>query len=270
MSDLAATILLETPDLEIRDVRCRSCRSGWSDPELGERWAVVLVRRGCFRRRANGREAVAEPAVVYVQRPDDEQQIAHPGDGGDVCTSISFSDQLASTLLGARGHASDEVVFTSAEVDLAHRFLLRAARAEDPFELSERATLLLWRIVQEGATVRTRAVRPGTAAMRKHAVDQVRQLLALRPTLGLIELANVVAISPHHLSRIFSAATGESISRFRNRVRVRIAVELLTDGESNLARLAAELGFADHAHLTRTVRRETGTTPSALRRALAA
>jgi AraC-like DNA-binding protein len=52
------------------------------------------------------------------------------------------------------------------------------------------------------------------------------------------------------------------------RLRVRAALERLAGGERQLARLAADLGFADQAHLTRAVRAETGATPSALRGAL--
>ena len=53
------------------------------------------------------------------------------------------------------------------------------------------------------------------------------------------------------------------------RLRVRAALERLSGGERDLARLAAELGFADQSHLCRVVRAETGGTPSALRRAFA-
>jgi AraC-like DNA-binding protein len=48
-------------------------------------------------------------------------------------------------------------------------------------------------------------------------------------------------------------------------VRVRNAIERIADGEQSLARLAADPGFADHAHLTRAVKRETGAPPSRLR-----
>jgi AraC-like DNA-binding protein len=53
------------------------------------------------------------------------------------------------------------------------------------------------------------------------------------------------------------------------RLRVRAALERLAGGERSLARLAADLGFADQSHLCRVIRSETGHTPSALRRALA-
>jgi AraC-like DNA-binding protein len=67
---------------------------------------------------------------------------------------------------------------------------------------------------------------------------------------------------------MFKQRTGTSVSRYRNLIRVREALARLSDGHDDLALLAAELGFADHAHLTRTVGTLTGSTPSALRRAM--
>ncbi|WP_372518087.1 helix-turn-helix domain-containing protein [Solirubrobacter ginsenosidimutans] len=49
-------------------------------------------------------------------------------------------------------------------------------------------------------------------------------------------------------------------------LRVRAALERLSGGEQDLARLAADAGFADHAHLTREMRALLGLTPSALKR----
>ena len=79
----------------------------------------------------------------------------------------------------------------------------------------------------------------------------------------------MLAVSPHHLSRIFRAGTGHTISRHRMRLRTRSALERLAAGEQNLARLAAELGFADQSHLVRVTSAELGRTPSALRALLA-
>jgi AraC-like DNA-binding protein len=50
---------------------------------------------------------------------------------------------------------------------------------------------------------------------------------------------------------------------------MRAAMERIAGGERDLARMAADLGFADQSHLCRVVRAETGTTPAALRAALA-
>jgi AraC-like DNA-binding protein len=50
---------------------------------------------------------------------------------------------------------------------------------------------------------------------------------------------------------------------------MRAALGRLADGEPDIARLATELGFADQSHFSRSIRIETGQTPSALRRLLA-
>jgi transcriptional regulator GlxA family with amidase domain len=101
-------------------------------------------------------------------------------------------------------------------------------------------------------------------------VAGARELLAADPDRSLPALARALAVSPHHLSRVFHSAPGHTISRHRMRLRTRSALEHLADGEDDLARLAAQLGFADQRHLARVVRRETGRPPSALRRVLGA
>lgn len=110
--------------------------------------------------------------------------------------------------------------------------------------------------------------RPGTALLRRRLVADTRERLAAAPWRTLADVAGELAVSPHHLSRVFSAATGVSLTRYRNRVRVRLVLERLAAGETSLAGLAADLGFADHAHLVRTVRTQTGSTPSEPRRVL--
>jgi AraC-like DNA-binding protein len=107
--------------------------------------------------------------------------------------------------------------------------------------------------------------RPSTVLTRRRVVDETREALSEDPKADLVELARRVAVSPHHLSRVFKAETGETISRYRNRLRIRLALERLAEGEPRLARLAADLGFADQAHLARVVRQELGVTPSLLR-----
>jgi AraC-like DNA-binding protein len=260
--------LVAADGLIVSDVRCSSCRSTWSQPEEATHHALVLVRRGCFRLRGAGRELLADAACVYFERPGEAYEVAHPHEGGDTCTQIVVADELLAAVTGdARLPARP--AFTSSELDLEHRLLLaQAERGDDELELAERALELVASILGDDHGHRKRARRAATARTRRRAVDDVREALAVSPAAGLLDLARTVTVSPHHLSRIFRAETGETISRYRNRVRVRVALERLADGEHRLTRLAAELGFADHAHLTRVVRAETGATPSALRAAL--
>jgi AraC-like DNA-binding protein len=119
------------------------------------------------------------------------------------------------------------------------------------------------------APKRVGAGRPSTVHARERVAGNAREALAADPALGLVELARTVAVSPHHLSRVFRDEVGVSITTYRRRLRVRAALERLAGGERNLARLAADAGFSDHAHLTREMRALLGTTPSALQREIA-
>jgi AraC-like DNA-binding protein len=135
--------------------------------------------------------------------------------------------------------------------------------------LAERALELTARALETRDPARVASGRPTTARARRALADGAREALAADPRRSLPDLARLLATSPHHLSRIFRAHTGASIARHRMRLRTRAALERLAGGDADLARIAAELGFADQPHMTRVVRAETGTTPGALRAALA-
>ena len=267
---LRRRVLLDEGGLRLEDVRCASHRAGWSSPEPCNGSGVVFVRRGCFRRRVEGVEALLDPAVVYFESPGHEQQVAHPHDGGDACTVFALTPEAAAALWGGEPELPSEPLFSDAALDLQHRRLLALAGATDTFEVAERAVLMLARILECANPARVACGRPSTIAGRRRGVEGTRELLASKPRLGLFELARSAAMSPHHLSRIFAESTGSSISRYRNRVRVRVALDRIADGERSLAQLAAELGFADQAHLTRVVRSEVGQAPSRLRAELMA
>ena len=130
---------------------------------------------------------------------------------------------------------------------------------------------LVGRLLTTPPPTQRAASRATTAAARRTLVDAARELLAADPgTLGLRQVAQRLGCSPYHLSRVFRRQAGMTLTRYRNRIRVHIALDAIEAGNTNLADLAAELGFADHAHLTRTVRGECGHTPQALRQLLAA
>jgi AraC-like DNA-binding protein len=138
----------------------------------------------------------------------------------------------------------------------------------DTHEILERAIALTARALEQADPRRVSAGRPTTMRARRAVADGAREILAETPERSLPDLARELAVSPHHLSRVFAASTGCTVSRHRMRLRARSALERLAGGEQDLARLAAELGFADQSHLCRVLRSETGHTPSALRHIL--
>jgi AraC-like DNA-binding protein len=262
---LAKRTVVAGDGFTVVDVRCGCGRSGWSPTEISPSYGLVFVRSGCFRREADGVETLLDANAVYFDAPGREQRIAHPGDGGDRCTWIELSTELMQSLLGEVPRLPLTSLFTSPYEDLAHRRLLAC---HDALEAEELVVTLSAAVLGRIPLAHVAAARSATTAARRRIVDEARELLTEDPRISLVELARRVAVSPHHLSRVFAAETGETISRYRNRLRARVALEGIADGEPSLARLAAELGFADHAHLTRVVRGEAGVPPSRLRHLL--
>jgi AraC-like DNA-binding protein len=262
--------LLERDGITIDDVACRHRRGRGQETEPARGHVLVFVRRGCFVREARGNKAVLDPTVGYCMRPGDEQRYDHPHDQGDDCTAIGMSDELVASLWGGDLSVPAEPLDIGPQVDLEHRLLLVAAsRRDDRDELVERAISLAAAAFELIDAERVRSGRPATAHAHAAIADGAREVLAADPAFSLLELARHLAISPHHLSRIFKAQTGHSLARHRMRLRARSALERLAAGEADLARLAAELGFADQSHLSRVLRAETGCTPGALRAAVA-
>jgi AraC-like DNA-binding protein len=267
---IARQRLLEADGIAIDDVACRHRPGRGAAVEHCTGHILVLVRRGCFVRDAAGKTVFLDPTVAYFQRPGDEQRYDHPHDGGDDCTALELSERLVASLWGGDPELPAEPVPVSPVVDLEHRRLLAVARrGGDRDELVERAVGVAAGALDAIDRERVSSGRPGTERARRAIVDGARQMLAADPGRSLQELARDLAVSPHHLSRVFRTTTGHTIARHRMRLRARAALERLAAGDRDLARLAAELGFADQSHLTRVVRAETGETPGALRAAIA-
>lgn len=262
--------VLDRDGLRIADVACRHRAGRGEDGEWIADHGLVLVRRGCFVRSVEGVETLFDSTVAYCANPGDEQRYDHPNDDGDDCTHIAFSDELASSLWGGEPRLPRTPLAVTPQVDLQHRLLVGAARSgADPDVLAERSVTLAADLLSQTDERRVASGRPATERARRALADGVREILAEDPSVSLPALAQALATSPHHLSRTFRTVTGHTISRHRMRLRVRAALERLSAGERDLARLAADVGFADQSHLWRVVRDETGETPSALRNLLA-
>jgi AraC family transcriptional regulator len=71
-------------------------------------------------------------------------------------------------------------------------------------------------------------------------------------------LAKIAGRSPFHFTRVFTRSVGVSPHRYIVHLRLQRAIELVRDGRSGLAEIAARTGFADQSHLSRWVRRVQG------------
>jgi len=263
------TRLAEGRGFAVDDVSIRVEATSWSKPETNREYCLVFVRRGTFKLRLRNWEVLADPSVAYVTHPGDDQRIAHKVGAEDRCTAVRLSWPVLADVVRGEHRPPAGPLFTSGRVDLAHRMLVaRARRGADEFELTDRVLRLAGDMLYHESWHPERS--PVRSTARGRIVEAAREVLVQDPaTLGLADVASQVSASPAYLSRVFRQETGETLTRFRNRLRVRRVLDRIEAGETSISRLAAELGFADHAHLTRTVRQEVGFPPILVRRMLA-
>ncbi|MEU0885815.1 AraC family transcriptional regulator [Lentzea sp. NPDC005914] len=261
-ADLAAR-----PEFTVSAVDCQDDHRGWSTEPPRSDVRLVLVRQGGFRRRVRGVPADLDRTLGDIGLPGEEEQFAHPT-GGDVCTSISLTADLWRAMAGDAPLLRGSSVYVDGRLDLAHRRLLTAVRTSDG--APEGLVGLVGEVVRQVAVSPTPSgdqVGAGDRAL----VARAREVIGAGDpaSAGLIPLAGLLGVSPYRLSRGFTRELGVSLTRYRNRVRVAAALDRLEGGETSLAAVAADLGFADQAHLSRTVREHLGQTPTALRKLLA-
>jgi AraC-like DNA-binding protein len=262
---LDSRVLLDGPALRLARVFCSGCERRFGPVEEVTTATIVLPCRGVFRLRVNGRERVVDPASVYLQWPGDEEQFAHPA-GGDVCTAIAVGPELAARL--AEEGLARRAVPVAPSLALAHRRLLSHARSgADRVELTDLTADLVAGLLPELAISSVPAGR--ALGRQRRLVEDARELLSCQPDRALPDLAALLGTSPWWLSRVFHQVTGVTLHRYRTRLRVSAALDRLGEGVDSLAGLAAELGFADQAHLSRVVRQCTGLPPGRLRAMLA-
>jgi AraC-like DNA-binding protein len=97
--------------------------------------------------------------------------------------------------------------------------------------------------------------------------DELALALVANPSLSLSRWSECKGLTPWAISRGFMQVFGITPVAFRARTRARRAWKAITTGEDALATIAANLGFADQSHMTRSVKHITGMTPQMCRAA---
>jgi transcriptional regulator GlxA family with amidase domain len=180
---------------------------------------------------------------------------------------VSVVSSIAAELGVQRGTPwfPDTVLYDSATAALLRQAHL-AAEHGDRLASSTLLTAALTRLLRAHSAAPPIDGRK-TASRSPASVQAVRDLLPQRladpPSLG--ELATITGLSQFALLRAFRQETGMPPHAYLNQLRVRCARQLL-DGGLAPADVAAQIGFADQAHLTRHFKRVVGVPPAAYQR----
>jgi AraC-like DNA-binding protein len=216
-----------------------------------------------MQRAGPGAVALLDPDVVHTGQAATDwgwaYRVLYP--------QVSVVTEVAAELGWRAGTPSfpQTVLYDPATATLL-RSAHRAAEWGDQLASSTLLTTALAQLLSAHAAAGP-ASGPGPVKKAPDAVGAVRDLLADRlidpPTLA--ELATLTGLSQFAVLRAFRAATGLPPHAYLNQLRVRRARRLLDDGLP-AAEVAAEIGFADQAHLTRHFKRVVGVPPAAYQR----
>jgi AraC-like DNA-binding protein len=275
------TLVFRDDGFAIENVCCRAESPDCSATEYNNRPSIAFVRSGVFRKHVGRDHLLADANHIVFFNASEEYRVSHPVAGGDDCTSLWFDAvtlENFSREVGSRMASPDcpfplmHLVASSACAMRLHRLLNRIAnRSMDSFEVHEAGLALLGAVSRESRealAVPSSRVRSSTSAAHRRIVDAARELIAANPgaPLTLQTIGDKVGVSPYHLVRIFRRHTGLPLHRYRNQLRLRLALEHVSQGHRDLTSVALRLGFASHSHFTDAFRREFHLSPSAFRR----
>jgi AraC family transcriptional regulator len=177
-------------------------------------------------------------------------------------------------VLAVRAHSVGELGSSDGElgsIGLRHAQIAAATMLGRRLASELRAKDSSWGLAAEGLALQLLALAgrawPDTPPLRASWLRDVRDLLDARvpqqPT--LTELAEVARVHPVHLARSFRREYGVTVAQYARGLRLDWAAQRLIEGDCTLAEVAAEAGFADQSHFTRSFREYAGVTPGRYR-----
>lgn len=243
--------------------------------ERSHQWHVLsLPRGGASVQRARGRERQLDPGQASLHEPFASYVSTHPFGCGDHGWNVALQPEALDLEEGGPPGEPLSRMGPMPVRELARwRLALERWRrgVDEEAAAMEEATLELIQAVMDrldavGAGPGPRRV--DTEADHERVFERARAEIfhRFREPLHLGELARAACASPFHLCRVFKRASGVSVHRYINRLRLLDALEAVVEQDVSLTDLALELGFSSHSHFTHAFHRELGITPSELRR----
>jgi len=204
------------------------------------------------------------PGTITVLAPDEMHTGAPATTDGYVYQALYAEPSLLTDgILGGLPHFREPLLDDpelSAALRAAHTGL---SACPDPLEAESRLPWLLTALARRHSTARPTAdTIPGAASIALAVRDRLADELLAPPSLA--DLAADLGPSRYQLLRAFRTAMGMPPYAWLAQYRVTRARGLLESGRRP-AEVAALVGFADQAHLTRWFRRVLGVTPAAFR-----
>lgn len=213
---------------------------------------VAVLLRGSVTDNTEKKTTHARPGVVIVARPETPHETLYH-EGGCVFLRLMLSVELERFFeLEPEAHDGNARCH-----EIAHSIAANVDSA-DPLTL-ECAGLELIGAITNGPDWSPRS-RP---RYLREIVADLRANRIRGP--GISAIAKDAHVSPTRLARAFRRSYGISLARFLRVLQLQRASALLADPTIAISAVAAEAGFTDQSHMTRTFVSTYGMTPARLR-----
>ncbi|HJP87355.1 MAG TPA: helix-turn-helix domain-containing protein [Gemmatimonadaceae bacterium] len=217
----------------------------------------TYVLRGNYTENARGipRECSAGSVIIHPPGDTHWNSVGHHG-------TVSLNVQLSPDLWDFLGSSAEAHDITgrvlSGDIQWAAIAVWREFHRDDDasaLALSESVAVLCSSLV-----VTHQRSTLGISRRLDATAELIGDCRERAPTLS--KVAAQVGVHPMYLAKLFRRRFGCSLGEFVRRRRVAWACNELANRDRTISSIAAEAGFADHAHFTRTFRRLTGCTPA--------
>jgi AraC-like DNA-binding protein len=231
-------------------------------------WCVHLYRYHA-KLRVDGEWYEIHPGRATLLPPNAELEYRYQGESTHACVHFSLvPNQLPSKL-----DEPPAVVQIPLMQELGPMFAPLNAQLEQviathsskPRRASAGVLELLWRLseLRDPAGKKSASIPPLVPAVVKLALQRIE--LTLSKPIYVKDLAQELGFSHAHLTRLFHAATGSTIAAHVARRRAERAAELLVHTNVPIKTVAAQVGLPDLHQFNKTIRRQLGDSPRAIR-----
>ena len=216
----------------------------------------IVVSGGFTEQLRRGEEICAAGTLRYSPAGDVHRITVH--DEGMRCRLIEWTGLRLPTRAPARAYRQHRELMERAQ-RLGSE--LRDGVGGSPFIAELVALELFCQTAMRQRRNDRRLVPPWLRRVR----DAIHDLPANERTLE--NLGRIASHHPTHIVRAFRAHFGCSIGDYARRLQLDRARRRLRASDEPIAAIALDTGFSDQSHLTRVMRRYSGTTPAQLRAA---
>ncbi|QNK02536.1 AraC family transcriptional regulator [Dyella telluris] len=234
------------------------------DPHTHDGFGLGAIESGVERFRYRGADHLAPADSVVMMNPDELHTGRAETEGGWHYRMAYIEPSVVAEVTGEAGWWFDDVVREDLPSALRVTQLLNALwQVREPLAFDSMLYELLG-LFRRHAQVPRKAT-DGAPARFAPVVEYLHANLAQRLTLD--ELAAVAGLSPFHFLRQFQSQHHATPQQMLMAFRLAEAKRQLSRGQPP-ADVAAAVGLADQAHLTRAFARRYGVTPAKYQRAL--